>query len=149
VLQVEAGRPRRFFLESSIQAMVARVLRQTPSRIDLGKPFRSQGLDSLMGLEVRNLLERGLGVAVPATLIWNYPTVSVLAVEVARRAGIPLENGEQSGAVGAATATAAAGDVPGGAAKEELQAILEDLERMSEGEARQALHGGKGTAESE
>ena len=149
VLQVEVGRPRVFFLESSIQAMVARVLRQTPSRIDLGKPFRSQGLDSLMGLEVRNLLERGLGVAVPATLIWNYPTVSALAAEVARRAGIPLEDGGQSGAVGAAPVNAAPGKVSGGAEQEELQAILEDLERMSEGEARQALHGGKGTAESE
>ena len=149
VLQVEAGRPRRFFLESSIQAMVARVLRQTPSRIDLGKPFRSQGLDSLMGLEVRNLLERGLGVSVPATLIWNYPTVAALAAEVARRAGIPLEEGAQSGTVGDATASIATGDAPGGAEQKELQAILEDLERMSEGEARQALQSGKGTAESE
>jgi hypothetical protein len=106
-------------------------------------------MDSLMGLEVRNLLERGLGVALPATLIWNYPTVSSLAVEVARRAGIPLEEGEQGGAVAAAKASAAADNVPGGAEEEDLQAILDDLERMSEGEARQALHRGKGTAEAE
>jgi acyl-CoA synthetase (AMP-forming)/AMP-acid ligase II/acyl carrier protein len=89
-LENEAREPRRTFLaaaadarvpmmESLIRGHVARALRLPEERIDSDTPFRSLGLDSLMGLEVRNRLEVELGVALPATLIWRDPTLSALA----------------------------------------------------------------------
>jgi len=66
-------------MESLIRGHISRALRLPEERIDSDTPFRSFGLDSLMGLEVRNRLEAQLGVALPATLIWRYPTLSALA----------------------------------------------------------------------
>ena len=66
-------------MESLIRGHLAHALRLPEERIDSDIPFRSFGLDSLMGLEVRNRLEAQLGVALPATLIWRYPTQSALA----------------------------------------------------------------------
>ena len=37
------------------------------------------GMDSLMGLELRNRIEAGLGVRAPATLLWTYSTVTALS----------------------------------------------------------------------
>ena len=66
-------------MESLILGHLARALRMPEERIDSETPFRSLGLDSLMGLELRNRLETELGVALPATLIWRDPTVSALS----------------------------------------------------------------------
>ncbi len=72
-----AARPA--LLTEHVRAQVARVTRLAPSDIDVGETLKSQGLDSLMGLELRNGLERSLGLPLKATLVWNYPTVSLIA----------------------------------------------------------------------
>ncbi|MCB9755757.1 MAG: acyl carrier protein [Myxococcales bacterium] len=41
-------------------------------------------MDSLMGLELRNRIEIELGLKVPPTLLWTYPTVLALAEHLAR-----------------------------------------------------------------
>ncbi|HEU4534078.1 MAG TPA: acyl carrier protein, partial [Polyangiaceae bacterium] len=53
--------------------------RLDPARLEGGLPFGSLGLDSLMGLEIRNRLEAGLALKLPATLLWTYPSVRALA----------------------------------------------------------------------
>jgi acyl carrier protein len=58
---------------------LSRVLRMDPERIDDQAPLNRLGLDSLMGLELRRRLEAGLGVALQATLVWTYPTLSAVA----------------------------------------------------------------------
>ena len=68
--------------------IVAAVVRRGASQLDRDKPFRALGVDSLMGLELRNRLAAAFAVAFPATLIWNFPTVRALAPELARRAGL-------------------------------------------------------------
>jgi acyl carrier protein len=67
------------------------VLKLAASRIDRNKSLRTLGLDSLMALELRNRLERSLGLTLPATLVWNYPTVAALAPHLAGRLSIPLQ----------------------------------------------------------
>jgi acyl transferase domain-containing protein/Zn-dependent alcohol dehydrogenase/NAD(P)-dependent dehydrogenase (short-subunit alcohol dehydrogenase family)/acyl carrier protein len=62
-----------------LREQVAAVLRLNVEQVLEDKPLRSLGLDSLMALELRNRLERGLQLRLSATLVWNYPTVSAVA----------------------------------------------------------------------
>ena len=55
------------------------------SRIELDKPVRAMGLDSLMAVEFRNKVEAAAGISIPTTLVWNYPTIEKLAPEIASR----------------------------------------------------------------
>ncbi|HEY3886321.1 MAG TPA: SDR family NAD(P)-dependent oxidoreductase [Vicinamibacterales bacterium] len=43
------------------------------------QPFGEIGLDSLMAVEIRNTLAEDLGRALPATLLFDYPTIDALA----------------------------------------------------------------------
>lgn len=129
LLRTPPGRERRQLLEDGVRELLARVLRKAPTKLDPSTPFRSLGLDSLMGLELRNHLERGFGTPVPATLVWNHPTVDSLAPELARRAGIPLdEMGSESRDHDAAPAA-------------DLEQALAQIEQLSDEEARRLLAG--------
>jgi acyl carrier protein len=121
--QLTAAEPheRRAIVERFVTARAARVLRLGADQIDLEKPLRAMGLDSLLAVEFRNRLEADTGLSIPTTLIWNYPTVAKLAPQVAERLGIALD-------------TAA-----GGAARaDELDELLGALEAMSDADARSA-----------
>ncbi|MDC0746351.1 type I polyketide synthase [Polyangium mundeleinium] len=58
---------------------LGQVLRVPPARIDRGTPFQSLGLDSLMSLEMRNRLEKSLGLRLQPTLFFTFPAVQPLA----------------------------------------------------------------------
>jgi acyl carrier protein len=51
-------------------------------KVALGRPLADLGLDSLMATAVRRRLESVLGVELPATLLWNCPTLDALAVHL-------------------------------------------------------------------
>ncbi|WP_437626673.1 type I polyketide synthase [Sorangium sp. So ce1151] len=76
---------RRALVERFLREQVGTVLRMDASRVDLTAPFRGMGLDSLMGLELRNRLETGLGLKLAATLIWTYSNVTALAEHLSAR----------------------------------------------------------------
>ena len=71
--------------EAAVRRVVSRVLKLSQDGIDGTTPFGSLGLDSLMSVELRNLLERELGSKLSATLAWNYPTVRELAAYLVSR----------------------------------------------------------------
>ena len=49
--------------------------------------LKDAGLDSLMAVELRNTLVRSMGQPLPATLLFDYPTLETLTVYLLRTAG--------------------------------------------------------------
>jgi acyl transferase domain-containing protein len=73
---------------------VARVI-GAPGReaIDVRQPLNEMGLDSLMAVELRNRLGNGLGLArsLPATLVFDHPTLEALATYLGRDVLPPVD----------------------------------------------------------
>jgi acyl transferase domain-containing protein/acyl carrier protein len=95
---LEAADPphRRVWLEDYLREQVAQALRCTPERIHRQAPLGNLGVDSLLGLEIRNRLEAASGLSLPVTLLWNYPTLADLAAHLAEQLAVPLEITEQT-----------------------------------------------------
>ncbi len=73
-------------IESLVQEELRRTLSLPPgSMIPHDRPFLELGVDSLIGIELRNQLARSLGIELPATVIWDYRTVHELASYLSSR----------------------------------------------------------------
>jgi acyl transferase domain-containing protein/acyl carrier protein len=71
---------RRDLLIEFVQQEVAAVLGTvTPSAVPVSTGLFDLGMDSLMAVELKRRLERGVGKPLPATLTFNYPNVGALA----------------------------------------------------------------------
>ena len=80
------GIPRRDAIEDRIAALVSQVLGDTaPVPRDLGL-FRA-GLDSLMSVELRNLMQDAFALPLAATVAFDHPTINELALHLASRLG--------------------------------------------------------------
>ncbi|MDZ7269350.1 MAG: SDR family NAD(P)-dependent oxidoreductase [candidate division KSB1 bacterium] len=121
--EAPAGK-RRGLLASFVREQAAKVLGlEAAHPIDKDQPLQKLGLDSLMAVELRNLLGAGLGGprSLPATLLFDYPSINAvtdyLAAEVLRwetADGASNGNGQQA-------------------------AALRDLQQMSDAEAEALL----------
>ncbi|RAG81294.1 hypothetical protein DN069_33395, partial [Streptacidiphilus pinicola] len=69
--------------EDRIIAHAAQVLGTTVDRVDPRRPLRDLGLDSLMAVQLRRLLEQDLGVQVPASRLLGRESTAALAAELA------------------------------------------------------------------
>ncbi|MFT4979895.1 MAG: acyl transferase domain-containing protein, partial [Myxococcota bacterium] len=78
-LSVLTGAARKRALRAWVRDQIAAVTRLPTADIGDDTPLTELGLDSLMGLEVRNRLEALGGEPLPATLIWTHPSVAALA----------------------------------------------------------------------
>lgn len=68
---------RRSLLEDYLSSTVAAVL-GTNGTVSPDRGFFDMGMDSLMAVELRSRLERELGLELPSTLTFNYPSVVAL-----------------------------------------------------------------------
>ncbi|MEK7727815.1 MAG: SDR family NAD(P)-dependent oxidoreductase, partial [candidate division KSB1 bacterium] len=86
-LQNASGPQREELLEQNVRAQIARVLGFEASRpMDRQQPLQQMGLDSLMAVELRNALGAMLGTTLPATLLFDYPTLHALVQYLMREA---------------------------------------------------------------
>jgi NAD(P)-dependent dehydrogenase (short-subunit alcohol dehydrogenase family)/acyl carrier protein len=78
-LEVATSEDRPQLLLEYLRVAVAKVLRlSTAEQVDPRRGLLEMGIDSLMAIELRNLLGRALELPLPSTLIFDYPTVEAL-----------------------------------------------------------------------
>jgi myxalamid-type polyketide synthase MxaE and MxaD len=116
---------RRQLIDGAVRDAAARVLRLPATRLDARRPLGSVGLDSLMALELRNRLEALFERSLPATLLWNYPTLEALSMYLADSLAPVVAP--------AATVSTATESIAG------LSFALGDVAQMSDDDAAQAL----------
>ncbi len=77
-------------LRDHVRARAVKVLGLDPSfNLSVQQPLQELGLDSLMAVELRNVLGSSIQQTLPSTVIFDYPTVDALTNYLASR--IPLE----------------------------------------------------------
>jgi acyl transferase domain-containing protein/acyl carrier protein len=95
VAQAPLAERARVVLES-VRAQAAVVLgHPSPEAIDSNRTFKELGFDSLAAVELRNRLAASTGLQLSATLVFDYPTLEVLADHLLERLamGAPQRNG--------------------------------------------------------
>ncbi|MEV5922673.1 SDR family NAD(P)-dependent oxidoreductase, partial [Streptomyces pseudogriseolus] len=97
-----------------VRSRAAAVLGHTgPEQVGPERAFRDLGVDSLIGVELRNVLAAGCGVPLPATAVFDHPTPQALATHIygTLREGIEAEDA-QPGQAAVTPVTTAAVDEP-------------------------------------
>ncbi|HEY2873547.1 MAG TPA: KR domain-containing protein, partial [Reyranella sp.] len=128
---IAGGDPRasvpalRGFVAAAAAAVLGAAPNETP---DPDIPLNEAGLDSLMALELRKSLGSGLDLRLPATLLFNFPTVNALTEHLAGLIGLSEATEE--------TPEPVAPPVPTAIPQEQ---IVESVMRMSEDEMAEAI----------
>jgi myxalamid-type polyketide synthase MxaB len=67
-------------LVDKLRSLIAKILGLAPTmRIELRQGLKELGMDSITSMEMRSQLEKVLETALPATLLFDYPTLETLA----------------------------------------------------------------------
>jgi len=100
------------------------------SSIDSQQPLSEYGLDSLMALELRNLLAAEMERSIPVTLLFNHPTVEEITAYLL---SLLYGRGEQPS--------------PPLAETEEVSDVLSSIEELSDEQVDALLQGKFGAAQ--
>lgn len=111
--RLEAARAseRPELLLAHVREQAAQVLGlDDPDALDPETPLRDLGMDSLMAVQLRNLLSESLARPLPATLMFNYPTIGDVADYLSRE--VLAEIGTPASPVAAPPTRVIAADEP-------------------------------------
>ena len=75
-------------LTQFLREHIARQLTLEPSDVDSRAPLMALGMSSLQAMEVKMYLEKELAVLLPASLVFDYPTVASLAARILDQSGL-------------------------------------------------------------
>jgi myxalamid-type polyketide synthase MxaE and MxaD len=81
-LRAQPGPARKETIVSRLRAEAAKLLGVPPGDVDARRPLKDFGLDSLAAIELRSVAGRILGRTLPATLLFDYPTLEALATHL-------------------------------------------------------------------
>ncbi|MEM6331463.1 MAG: phosphopantetheine-binding protein, partial [Planctomycetota bacterium] len=116
------------------------------TRADRDRPFAELGLDSLTAVELAGELERAFGVPLPPVVAWNYPTPVAMARYLAEQTLAEQKLAEQEPAeqaagapIGPVGAGVADPVVAAPAAGGQLEALLADIENLTDEQAARLL----------
>jgi acyl carrier protein len=70
-------------IEDWLVSEIARARGVDPAEFEVSDSFVAHGLDSVTGVALAGDLQKLLGVPLPATLTWDYPSISDLAGHLA------------------------------------------------------------------
>jgi epothilone polyketide synthase D len=87
ILRQANPQAREEILQTYVQDQVARVLGTATAKLDTDRPLTELGLDSLMGVELKNRIERDLAVSLPTHELLEGPTIKKLAKLAFQRVG--------------------------------------------------------------
>ena len=129
-LVAELGRatPRRRagILLEFVREQSARILALPSKQVGDRTPLSEMGLDSLMAVELRNLLGASLGAgpALPATLVFDYPTIEAIAGYLGREVLAFDDDGDEPVEPELAPTRAVNGTL--------VSSLMDDLENLSD-----------------
>jgi NADPH:quinone reductase-like Zn-dependent oxidoreductase/SAM-dependent methyltransferase/acyl carrier protein len=88
-LKIESAPPeeRETIIGQAVRHVVGSVLRIKPESLREDQPLTDLGLDSLMGAEIENALERAIGVGLPPTSLMRARTIGQIATLIAEHMG--------------------------------------------------------------
>jgi NAD(P)-dependent dehydrogenase (short-subunit alcohol dehydrogenase family)/acyl carrier protein len=116
----------RKLVQAFVRERALRALGLDPSRpVDPRTPLGELGLDSLLAVELRNTLGTALGKALPATLLFDYPTLDALTEHILVSV---LGGGDET-----------AGGSPLGVAAEPAPSLVSAIEDLSDEEVERQL----------
>jgi 6-methylsalicylic acid synthase len=72
-------------LKKEVSRIIGAELRLAADDLDVRVPLSALGLDSVMTVAIRRALEKRFRMPLPATLLWNRPTVTAIAEYLAER----------------------------------------------------------------
>ena len=78
----------RAALREWVRQQAGLALQVPPESLGEDQPFRDLGVDSLIGLELRNRLDEGLDLDLPTTLVWTWPTLGELLAHLEQELGL-------------------------------------------------------------
>ncbi len=87
---------RHDVLVDVVRRAIARVLRVAePDKLPREQPLLDLGFDSLMAVELRNVLRQGLALErkLPATLVFDHPTIAAIATYLEHMLAAPPSDG--------------------------------------------------------
>jgi hypothetical protein len=132
-LAAAAEQERGELLRNYLAEQVAQILRVPVAELNLGEPLTYLGLDSLMALELRNRIDSGLQMSVPAPLLLGGSSVNDVQAFLFDK----LREAQEE-APGAAPQPLP-GNAPTPAAEQDASAVLAQLDNMSEENIDQLL----------
>jgi acyl carrier protein len=120
----------------------AKLLKVPEASVPTSAPLMTLGLDSLLGLQLRGVLEQALSIRVPAVELYNRPTVEMLADYLLARLeppkapeepAVPASDADASAALlDPELAAALVGGVEDPALADQLRELLETADKLPE-----------------